>query len=352
MIFNTNRTMSLGDTIDVDVNESYFGAGALNFMQENAEIELELFEAAIKSDIDEYLIGESVYELEALNEGFIQNAAKKIKDIMTKFIEWIKAITRSAIAKLTQFIVRDNAKFCKIARKRIASMKNYNKFKYTGKAIKNINGLNLNELKENLDGMWSFWDKVKASKDVPNIDQIKADIKEMKEEYEKDNSIETIEKDIFYDEDNGDLKLVEEHLKFLESASKDELKKLNKVCKDFETKASKIVNDAEKAEKDYKGEDEKEKNRLAVMAAIASAIKEAGQYGINSGLTILKKSIKVARAVVTKAMGASPKNEGFEYTPELIDAMIETTNYELDEALEEMSEGKECDPDDIPDDEE
>lgn len=56
-------------------------------------------------------------------------------------------------------------------------------------------------------------------------------------------------------------------------------------------------------------------------------------------MSVLKNVAKLARAVVAKAMGATPKNESFEeYDEELTDAMIEAANYEYDEALEEMSE--------------
>lgn len=74
MIYSTNRTASLGE-ITCDVNESYFGIGAMSFMEESAQDELAIFEAAIKSDIDEVMIGESATELAALNEGFVQTAA-------------------------------------------------------------------------------------------------------------------------------------------------------------------------------------------------------------------------------------------------------------------------------------
>ena len=85
----------------------------------------------------------------------------------------------------------------------------------------------------------------------------------------------------------------------------------------------------------------------------AAAYKEGVQAFCNEQIHMIKESIKIARAVVTKAMGASPKNEGVEYDEELIQATIEAFEYECDSAVEEMSEGKEYDEDisDIEDEE-
>lgn len=349
MIFNTNRTTSLGEaTTEVEVNESYFGAGSLNFMQESAEDELALFEAAIKSDIDECLIGESATELEALNEGFVQNAAKKIKEMMRKFIEWLKAVTKSAIAKLTEIVLKDNVQFCKSARKRISSMKNYSKFKYSGKALADTTPIDFKLVEESMRAYESAWKDAENAKTAESLESIKAEIEKQKKEFEE--KLEKIDEGLTVDAENEGLDFVEKHLKFLEGACKEDVKNIRKLAKEAEVKAAKFVRDAEKAEKSNKEEDEAAKNRLSVMAEIARLLKETCQKDMSVAMSVLKKRIKVARAVVTKAMGASPKNEGFEYTEELIDAMIETANYELDEAFEEMSEGVECDIDDISDD--
>ena len=65
---------------------------------------------------------------------------------------------------------------------------------------------------------------------------------------------------------------------------------------------------------------------------------------------MIKAQAKIARKVVAKAMGATPKNEGFEYDEELTDAMIEAAEYEYDSAMEEMSEGSKCEECDDSDD--
>lgn len=342
MIYSTNRTASIGD-IDVDVNESYFGEGSLYFMQEAAQDELALFENAIKTDIDECLIGESAGELEALNEGFVEKTVNKIKELMRKFIEWLKGVTRSALAKLNQFIVRDNATFCKHAEKMIAKMGN-NNFKATGKVL--------------------------AKFELPNLDSVKAKAKEISEkkgdkvddvtpkiealEKEIDDILDKLDDEIFEDNKEYTLSDVRAHINFLKSNSKSDLKKLKKSMDEFEKKAKDKSREADKAVRTASSDaSEEKKNKLAVEAATASAFKTTSQKIVKKYMTLLKNMIKVARAVVTRAAG-NRVNEGVEYSPELIDALIETSNYELDETLEEMSEGgSECDDDDdIEDDEE
>ena len=345
MIFSTNRTASLGDDIAVDVNESYFGAGALSFMQENAQDELALFEAAIRSDIDEAYIDESATdELTALNEGFVQNAANKIKEMMRKFIEWLQAVTRSAIAKLTQLLVKDNEKFIKIAQNKIYKMKNSKNFKYTGKAVK-ISGskISATDLCKEFDGLFEKASKAKSKEEVDNI---VADINTKLEKFEKLSDRDEMIEEVIIDVKDEGITFVQGQLDFLKSNAKKDLDDLRKTMKDFENKAKKMSKEADSKAKSAKGDsddDKAMKESLNAMAIAASKFREASQTWVNDTLYLLKTEIKVARSVVSKAMGASPKNEGFEYSEEFTDAMIEYADYVYDEALEEMSEGKECD---------
>lgn len=354
MIFNTNRTASLNDDIVVDVNESYFGAGSLDYMQENAQDELALFEAAIKSDIDECLIGESAEELAALNEGFVQTAANKIKEMMRKFIEWLKSVTRSIIAKMSQLVLRDNDKFVKQARKMLVKMSNKSDFKYSGKAL-NISALNTDH-KEEADARDKFnalYEKAKEAKEQSTIDSIKSELESAKEAFKNADMRKDFDEKVLIDVTDKDLNFVESHLKVLEDYGKKDLGKIKKEIKEAESKAKKIAKSAEDKSKKFSGEDAVEKARLALMADCAAAYRSAAQDFTKDALYILKKTISVARAVVTKGMGATPKHEGVEYTEELIQAMIEASEFELDEALEEMSEAKECksEEDDIEDEE-
>ena len=353
MIYSTNRSMSIGD-IDVDVNESYFGAGALNFMQENAQDELALFESAIKTDIDEVFIGESAYELEALHENFVERTINKIKEIVKKFIEWLRGVTRSAIAKLSQLLVRDNKNFCKIARRQIAKMRNGSKFEYSGKT------LNFAKLPEFVDA-----EKVTAEKKLENNDSIYtrlSNAKKMEEltpieedlNREKENSSKTTSLEDSFDKEcvneDGEIKgidPVKQYIEYLEGMDSKYLKKLKAKLKSAERKAKEKEKRAERAVKNDKSKDDEaskfKTKQLSLMAEALTFEREETQALVKSVLYAIKQSCKIARAVVAKAMGASPKNEGFEYTPELVQAMIESADWDYDEALEEMSEASDVD---------
>lgn len=321
MIYSTNRTASLGD-VTIDVNESYFGAGALSFGEECAQDELAIFEAAIKSDIDEVLIGESADELTALNEGFVENAINKIKELMKKFMEWLEAVSRSAIAKMSQLVVRDNGKFCKIARKQIAKMKNQGKFEAKGTVLK---AFDMDKIKSAVeDGVAK--DTVSVSDVVKSLSETDATIT---------------------------LAVVEEHLKFLENFDSKVMGNLRKTVKEEKKAAAKVVKDAEAKLKGIKTDDEAGRNAAQKELEDAKKFKEIAQKTISTSLSVIKQMIKIARAVVAKAMGATPKNEAFGWDDEdLATAMLESMELEYDDALEEMSEAckkegcEDCDSDD------
>lgn len=356
MIYSTNRTASLG-YITGDVNESYFGAGAFNFMQENAQDELALFEAAIKSDIDEVLIGESAYELEALNENFVENAVNKIKEMMKKFIEWLKSVTRSAVAKLSQLLVRDNAKFVKIAEKQIKSMRTMSKFKYSGKGL--VLSYFNKEIIEIPEVEPYYAQAAKEGVTETDLDRISNDIKHTLEEFKKVSMRDFFNDNCVKEYTDQNIDFVMGHIEILKSMDKKKLSKLRKDMKEMESKAKKLAREAESKSRNYEEKDTAEsklkKKQLAVMAEAASASKDFWQTFVADSLYTIKQQSKIARAVVAKAMGASPKNEAYGYDDEaLIQAMIEAADYEYDEALEEMSEAKECDDidDDFDDDDE
>lgn len=320
MIYSTNRTASLGD-MTIDVNESYFGAGALTCFEEAAHDELDIFENAIKSDIDEVMIGESADELTALNEGFVQSALDKIKELMKKFMEWLEAVSRSAIAKLTQLVVRDNAKFCKVARKQIAKMKNQGKFESKGTVLK---AFDMEKISSAVESGIADKDSVTVSDVVKALTETDATIT---------------------------LAVVEEHLKFLENFDSKVMSKLRKTVKEEKKAAAKHVKDAEAKLKGIKTDDEAGRTAAQKELDDARKFKETSQKTITMSLSTIKQMIKIARAVVAKAMGATPKNEAYGWDDEdLATAMLEAMDYEYDEALEEMSEAckegcEDCDDD-------
>lgn len=344
MIYSTNRTTSLGEQT-IDVNEGYFGIGAMSFMEESAHDELAIFEMAIKSDIDEVMIGESASELTALNEGFVQNAANKIKEMMKKFMEWLAAVTRSAFAKLTQLLVRDNAKFAATAKKQIIKMKNKDKFKYKGKYLINLD-VKEDAVKSDAASVKKLFDQIN---DKTSAETAKDALQKIKNDADK-LSVSDSMKELVKETEDGDIKLVERHLKMLEDLGKDKLKKIKKQMDDAKKDAADIAKKADKMAREAKDEDKEMANAKAEAAALYKAYV---QKAVSFQMGMIKAQAKIARSVVAKAMGATPKNEGVEYDEELTDAMIESAEYEYDSALEEMSEGSDCeDCDDIDDDDE
>lgn len=342
MIYSTNRTASLGD-MSVGVNESYFGIGAMSFMEEAAQDELAIFESAIKSDIDEVLIGESSYELAALNENFVDSAVNKIKELMKKFVAWIESVVRSAFAKLSQLLVRDNAKFAAVARKQIIKMKNKDKFKYSGKYLIELDEYSFDK-GESVDDIKKLFDDIKDKASAESAKAKMETIKKGFDELEVSKAMEAITKETT----DGDLKLVERHLTMLETLSKKHIKEVKKELDNAKKGANELSKKADKMAREAKDEDKEVAN---MKAEIASTYKSCVQKFVVFELAMIKAQAKIARSVVAKAMGATPKNEGFEYDEELTDAMIEAAEYEYDSAMEEMSEGSKCEECDDSDDE-
>lgn len=345
MIYSTNRTSVLGGSaLGANVNESYFGIGAENFYQECAQDELSIFEMAIKSDIDEALIGESSYELQALNEGFFESAAKKIKELMTKLKEWLSAVFRSAFAKLSALLVRDNAQFAKIASKQIAKMKNKDKFKYTGKIV--LTNGTFDKIKKRAED--AVKDLIDMGTDFTNINPSDVDdLIKTADEIMEESTVENMMEETTKDVTDAGFEIVKGQLKILEELGKKDLKSVKETLNKSIKNADKMIQAANKMEK--KTDEDKEKANAAMKAA--SKYKQLCQHMIKTLMSGLKAQAKVARKVVAKAMGATPKNEGVEFDEELNDALIEAVEYEYDSALEEMSEGcKNEESDDVDDD--
>lgn len=343
MIYSTNRTSSLGGSNlnEIDVNESYFGIGAQDFYQECAQDELSIFEMAIKSDIDEALIGESSYELQALNEGFFESAKKKITEMMEKFKAWIAAVARSAFAKLYALLVRDNEKFVKMAEKQIVKMPNRDKFKYTGKLVTAGLGI-FDTWAKSIDGL------ADAAKDKSmTLEKAEAKIKDCENaKVELDAAVKLCTKDVT----DAKLDEVKSQLEVLKKLSKKDIKSAKDSMKKNINKANEIIKNI-KNEKEPDGEDTELKDNFAARSKLASAYKSNAQELLKSSMSLMKTLAKIARKPIAKAMGATPKNEGVEFDEELNDALIEAVEYEYDSALEEMSEGcKNEESDDLDDD--
>lgn len=358
MIFDTNRTKSLieesveTDEMEVEVNENYFGAGSLMFMQEAAEDEMALFEEAVKSDLDEVVIGEAAEELKALNEGFAEKTVNKIQELMKKFIEWLKGIYNSAIMKFNQYLVKDNAKFCAEAKKRLPNVEEG--FKFTGKALKSTKFESVEDLDKAFDQLDALWGK--ATSGTTDAETVKNELAEMRKKINEAKKNKNFEAVNVYTEENGTLKVVEDHLEYLEKVSKEKVKELMKKCKEYQAKANKIAKEAKTAARKAKDETEEKRNQLAVAAQVAAEIKKVAQETISEEMKAIRKMVAISRSVVAKALAKVPaaKNEGVEYDEEFINAFIESEEYELESALEEMSEAADCEEceDDIAEEEE
>lgn len=344
MIYSTNRTSALSESaLDANVNESYFGIGAQDFYQECAQDELSIFEMAIKSDIDEALIGESSYELEALNEGFIESVKKKIIEMMEKFKAWIAAVSSSAFAKLTALLVTDNEKFVKVAEKQIAKMPNRDKFKYTGKLV--------NGGVEVLDDWIKLTDGLADAAKDKSMTMEKAEAK-IKACEDAKKSLEDAVKECTKDVTDAKFDIVKGQLEVLKKLNKKDLKSSRDSMKKNIGTANTIIKNI-KAEKEPDEKDAAAKDNFAARSKLAAAYKANAQELLKASMSLMKTLAKIARKPIAKAIGATPKNEGVEFDEELNDALIEAAEYEYDNALEEMSEGcknEEADDDSDPED--
>lgn len=65
----------------------------LEIMQEYYENEISLYKSAL--EYKDNCIGESYYELQSLEEGFVGNIIEKIKEIIKNFIDWIKGVFKA-----------------------------------------------------------------------------------------------------------------------------------------------------------------------------------------------------------------------------------------------------------------
>lgn len=332
MIYGTNRIASIGE-VEVDVNESYFGAGSLFFVQECAEDELALFEMAIKSDIDEVVVGESAYELEALNENFAESAVNKIKEIMKKFKEWIVGFMRSKLAALTNFIVRDNAKFVKAAKSQISKLKGT---KHTVKC-KYLDAEGFNKILDAAEKVA----KIKEAKDIEKAEYV---------EGADDMKLE----DIIKEEKELDYSEVARHLDWLAERPNTSVKTLKKSLKAALSNADKFVKDAEKSQRENKEDNKKEE--LAAKVKAATKYRDYTHKVCTLAISAIKNAIKIARRVVTMFISVGAKNKDGVATKAaneavLVEAMLEADEFELDEELEQMSEAEELDLDEIEDEE-
>lgn len=357
MIYNTNRTTSLSEEITVDVNESYFGVGALDFMQKNAIEEFALFEAAIKSDIDEVLIGESASELESLNEGFVQSAKEKLVQLWTDLVEMITSVLKSWAEKFDNFLKTRVDKFVADVSGKIDKIPA--DFSYEGKAIKLSDG---QEIKWNSfvtvgKSLYTEAQLAKTPEDIKKvIDSIDMKVAEFNAKKPRKKLDECFEPKM-----KITASVIEDHFDFLKKARND-IKKDKESMNTFKKDAADQLKQAKKLSKENKNADEFERSRYNTMVKAAAAYKNCLQTVIKDIMFFRAEELKVAMAVVTKGIMMGTKeakkaekpaetkttNEAFEIVEDvfgiseaMVDAMIESSNYEIEQLFEEMSEAAE-----------
>ena len=131
MIFSGNRTSLYAyNENDIVANTDYFGeAGAQQIMAENYRNDFAIFEGLLLNDFQELALGESVEEIEALQEASMQDYIDRIKEFLHKVWEKIKGLFKTFIAKLNIFITKDNKKLVNKYRKSLVG-KDLSKMKY------------------------------------------------------------------------------------------------------------------------------------------------------------------------------------------------------------------------------
>ena len=350
-----------------EANSKYYGAGAFNFMSECAKDELEIFENAIITDMHEVVLGESSYEMEAINEGFFENVWKKIKEIFKKFMDWIRAVARSAVAKLANLLIRDNKEFAKFAKEKIKKMKNKSSYEYSGTYVKNPKaGFDkIDSINGKLDKISDIVTKMDAKRLDLFSDAKKLECEKIVNEL-NDISVTDLMEDATTDGElkHGDLS---KQIEYLEDLSKTKIDKIKRDLKKHERDCDTAIKKVERLEKAFDSKEkydkldnkdrpgttgnheglkvmdyDKDKKLAANGVTICNQYKTAAQTVTTITLSYIKSLAKAIRTVVAHAAGATPKKEGFEYDDDalLFDAMNEAVLYEYDEALESMGESK------------
>lgn len=343
MIYSTNRKESLGD-LTISANESYFGFGSLNFIQECAEDELSIFEAAIKSDIEEHGLIKEGSDLTSLNESFVEKAKNQIKTMMEKFLQWIQSTMASVMKKFDTEVGNHAAKYAKSAKEKFAKLEGTLVFK--GKAfdpkttdpLKGFNGDVLESLK-NAESL--VVGETVSEQDLKTIQEMLSKIKE--------GSKKDFLKDTLKEFENGDVKKIfDTHIEILEGC-KDTINPFRVSLKEVKDTATKLYKEAKKA---AKGSEDKEAAARKVQAV--AAYRDLCTKTLSMGMQLIRTVISTAKSVVDSILRQNTKavKEGTEedFDVELLTAMGESFDYELEQSFEEISEGEDCCDDDKDDD--
>lgn len=145
-VYSNDRLGMSGAGIDtlVTANESYKGdVGLQQILIESAQNDMAIFDAVIRSDINEAVsLQEGTLlqeEVAIMHEGMVKDFFGKVLAFLKKMVEKIKGIFKAIYAKITGVVVRDGKKLVDMHKKNVIG-KNLSKMKYkwaqpTGKSL-------------------------------------------------------------------------------------------------------------------------------------------------------------------------------------------------------------------------
>lgn len=340
MIYSSDRIHGSSKKLD----PKYLGAGVATMQIENAQDLLENFNLCIASDFEEAAALNEGSEI--INEGvadFFKNVYEKIKELMKKLIHWLDGIMHTVTAKLAQIIVRDNATYVKVLRKRI-NKTDFSKFKLANTEY--IIKAEFEKANASTDLKDDYMKYIKFD-DNMTVETAKKEL-DAKEEHIKDIKASDTIKDMTNKTDSSckgsdAVKYVTSSMEILELLDRKSIKELKKGFKDAIKDANDVIKEAKDNERDaikavsaddnQKNQDAKEIASINLRAA--NLMKQEITKTRSAALEIIKKAAKVSRAIVYKAAAySSPKNEG---ALEDVDyeTIQECSEYEFDSALEE-----------------
>lgn len=338
MIYSTNRTESLGD-VTINANESYYGFGYLGFVQECYEDELSIFESAIKSDIDEAMIGESG-DLTALNESFTKQAKEQITKLMTKFIEWIESVKTAVLAKFDK-------EFSKAVTYRTKDLTSkFNKLNdsvvFTGKAFASNDVLAFGD---KLYGAISECKSIVTGQPTKeDVEKINAKLKAVKETDSK-----TLESALSEYKEAPAKKVFDTQVKIIND-TKGIISTVRKNLSEEKDVAKQILKDAKKA-----GKEAEDKDASALKVQAASAYRTLC-------VETLKTTMKLVRGIIYKALSTmaaiikqnskAVKEDTNVEDIDMVEVATEAAIYEMEEILEGKDCCDDCEEDEDSDDDE
>lgn len=126
---------NLSNTVVAEADTSYdYVTGAQRMMLESEMNDMAIFEAVIKSDMEQtYKLNEGVLleaELKALTEGNVKSFFSRIYELLKKFVEKIRGIFATFINKLKSIVEKDNVTLVKKYANELRK-KDLSQFKYT-----------------------------------------------------------------------------------------------------------------------------------------------------------------------------------------------------------------------------